>query len=177
MRTMKKNIATDKVKQTNLKLEIDLVPKTCWYSNLRKELPKDKWDLIRKAVYKRAKNQCQVCGAENVRLEAHEIWEYENGKQILSGFVCLCKMCHSVKHWGFSQILASKGKISMKALEKHFMAVNNCDENTMKKHINDSFNEWFKRSKKEWIFDASKFPKIDEMIKLVEKYKKESKNI
>lgn len=31
-----------------MKLEIELVPKTSWWNNLRKILPKSEWDKIRK---------------------------------------------------------------------------------------------------------------------------------
>ena len=36
------------------KLGFELVPDGCWYSNLRTELPKKLWDVVRKDAYARA---------------------------------------------------------------------------------------------------------------------------
>ena len=39
-----------------MKLNFELVPDSCWYSNLRSQLPKEVWDRIRKKAYARAVN-------------------------------------------------------------------------------------------------------------------------
>ncbi|MDF1534223.1 MAG: hypothetical protein P1P69_06945 [Methanosarcinaceae archaeon] len=64
-----------------MRLEIDLVPSTAWYSNLRTNISKNKWDKIRKQSYADANHKCAICGADG-RLNCHEIWEYD-GKKIL----------------------------------------------------------------------------------------------
>jgi len=48
-------------------LTIELVPKTCWYTNLRSELPKSKWDKLRKKSYQEADYKCQICGGKGNR--------------------------------------------------------------------------------------------------------------
>ncbi len=40
-----------------------------------------------------------------VRLECHEVWEYEEQTRVqrLSSLVALCTRCHQVKHWGWAR--------------------------------------------------------------------------
>ena len=59
------------------KLNFELVPDGCWYSNLRSELPKKLWDIVRKDAYARANGNCMICGRPAKRLEAHEKWSYD----------------------------------------------------------------------------------------------------
>ena len=42
-----------------MKLEIDLVPSTAWYSNLRKKVSQKDWDRIRKQSYADANHNVQ----------------------------------------------------------------------------------------------------------------------
>jgi hypothetical protein len=67
---------------TAQKLTIELVPKTCWYSNLRNAMPRSSWDKVRKKVYADYGHRCGVCSAANVRLNCHEIWEYDDQRHI-----------------------------------------------------------------------------------------------
>ena len=39
--------------KTNLKLDFELVPDGCWYSNLRSILKPAQWDIVRKEAYAR----------------------------------------------------------------------------------------------------------------------------
>jgi predicted restriction endonuclease len=74
-----------------LKLTIELVPKTSWYSNLRNVIRPAKWDKLRKSVYAEYEHKCGICGATGGRLNCHEIWEYidTNHEQKLIGFIAL----------------------------------------------------------------------------------------
>ena len=67
-----------------LKLNFELVPDSCWYSNLRSILSKEQWDVVRKEAYSRADGKCMICGAPSFRLEAHEQWEYDEENNIRS---------------------------------------------------------------------------------------------
>lgn len=124
-----------------LKLEIELVPRTCWFSNLRKTLTRREWDIIRKYTYGLSKDSsCMICGSKEGRLNAHEIWEYDlnTHTQKLIGLVALCDDCHMVKHIGFAQL---NGKFEEAA--DHFCLINNCDL--------EVFNEKIVRAKE--LFD------------------------
>lgn len=134
-----------------MKLFIELVPSTSWYSNLRKALPKEEWDRIRKKCYANAGFKCEICGAKGL-LNCHEIWKYDDAKHIqkLEGFIALCELCHHIKHIGLSGILASERKLDMDRVIEHFMKVNNCDRKAFENHRDNAFNEWKRRSAHEW---------------------------
>ena len=64
------------------KLTIELVPQTSWYTNVRSNVSKEQWDVIRKKCYAQANNVCEICGDTGKNqgykhnVECHEIWEY-----------------------------------------------------------------------------------------------------
>lgn len=144
-----------------MKLEIDLVPETAFYSNLRTKIPNKEWDKIRKQSYADANHKCAICGADG-RLNCHEIWEYDDKKRIqkLKGFIALCNDCHMIKHIGFANIQASKGLLDMDALIKHFMKINKVDKKTFDKHYENAFNVWRERSLKKWITDLAQWSSL-----------------
>ena len=82
----------------NYKLTIELVPKTSWYSNVRSNVSKNEWDIIRKKSYEHAGHVCEICGDigtnQGVKhnVECHEIWDYndETNEQTLGGLISLC---------------------------------------------------------------------------------------
>lgn len=141
---------------TALKLTIELVPKTCWYSNLRTQIRDGDWDRISKEA--RAAGVCAVCGAAGVRLSCHERWEYddERGTQRLLGFVALCDRCHGVKHIGRVGRLATEDPRQAHLLEdtiEHFMLVNGVDRQTFEAHKTEAFAVWRERGTRQWTTD------------------------
>jgi hypothetical protein len=144
-----------------MKLEIDLVPQTAWYSNLRTKISKKDWDEIRKRSYSETGNKCAICGAEE-KLNCHEIWEYDDEKYIqkLKGFIALCDDCHMIKHIGFAGIQNSKGLLDMNKLIKHFMKVNDVDRKTFDIHYEKSFEMWKGRSQHNWKTDLAEWSKL-----------------
>ncbi len=140
----------------NLKLTIELIPEGAWGENLRKYLPKEVWDRIRKEVIKKSNYKCSICGSSE-KLQCHEVWEFDDENHILKlkGFMALCENCHLVKHFGMAGILASDGKIELKELIQHFMRVNNCDLKTFEEHKKEAFKRFEERSKYEWLIDIS----------------------
>lgn len=77
------------------KLNFELVPDSCWYSNLRSILTPAQWDVVRKDAYARAEGRCMICGCPAKRLEAHERWEYDESTQTqkLADVVAVCRRC------------------------------------------------------------------------------------
>jgi len=151
----------DRIK--NLKLYIELVPESCWYENLRKVLSKNEWDTLRKEVYHKSGNKCEICGAIG-KLNCHEIWEYgdERNIQYLKGFQALCDSCHNIKHIGFVNIQISKGIWSeqvLNDLKKHFMMVNHVSSSVFRQHVKYAFGIWRKRSKEKWKTDLGNYVK------------------
>ena len=107
----------------NYKLNFELVPDGCWYSNLRSILKPADWDKLRRYVYNKAGGKCEICGEKTSRLDAHEKWSYDkkNKVQKLESIIAVCKKCHSVIHIGRTQLMGNED-----AAIEHFMKVNNC---------------------------------------------------
>lgn len=116
---------------SNLKLEIELIPKGAWGNNLRERLSGKDWDTLRNICYEKAKNRCAICGIGDADLEAHEVWDFNISAktQTLKDIVALCPACHGVKHIRNSERIGY-GKHS----KSHFMKINNCNELIFAKH-------------------------------------------
>lgn len=142
---------------TKFKLNFELVPDSCWYSNLRSALPKEAWDRIRKKAYARAGGKCMLCGAPTARLEAHEQWEYddEKGVQKLVNVVAVCRACHEVIHIGRTQLMGREREAS-----EHFMKVNGCTYAEYRKALGEANEKHRERSRRVWRLDVSKLNKF-----------------
>lgn len=140
----------------NLKLNFELVPDSCWYSNLRSNLSKEAWDIIRKKAYARANGRCMICGAPTTRLEAHEQWEYDDkkGVQSLKNVIAVCRPCHEVIHIGRTQLMGREREAAA-----HFMKVNGCSYADYIKALGEANAKHRERSRREWQLDVSELPK------------------
>lgn len=137
-----------------IKLTIELVPSTCWYSNVRSNIPKQEWDRIRAIVYKKANNKCELCGGKGIKwpVEAHEIWHYDDANKIqcLIGLQALCPDCHLVKHIGRASITGNYNK----AL-KHLIEVNQWSQAKANDYLVEQYKVWHERSKFDWTLDIT----------------------
>ncbi len=135
------------------KLNFELVPDSCWCSNLRSALPKEAWDVIRKKAYARAGGRCMICGAPTTRLEAHEQWRYDDGRcvQSLENIVAVCRPCHEVIHIGRTSLMGREKEAS-----EHFIKVNGCSYADYRKALGEANAVHRERSKKEWQLDVAK---------------------
>lgn len=137
-----------------LKLEIELIPKTCYGQNVRTMISAKRWDKFRKEVYANDNNRCRICESEK-RLNCHEVWEYNDAArtQRLLRFETVCGMCHHVVHFGMSRILAKKGQLDIEAVVQHFLKVNGVDLLTFKSHLQQAIQTWDERSRHQWTAD------------------------
>jgi transposase-like protein len=89
------------------------------------------------------------CNAKG-RMEAHEIWHYndETNTQKLGGLICLCNLCHLTMHLGFAEI---QGKLP--DVQRHLGKVNGWSKKETQEYIEAVFEVWFMRSKKQWTLD------------------------
>ncbi len=137
-----------------LVLEIELVPSTSWYNNVRAVVTKSQWDKIKSAVSSKAYALCEICGGTGPKhpVECHEVWLYDdkNHIQTLDRMIALCPDCHQVKHFGLAEVMGKRDK----AL-KHFMKINKISKIEAEKHIESSFKLWADRSKESWLTDIS----------------------
>ena len=135
------------------KLNFELVPDGCWFSNLRNNLPKKVWDVVRKDAYQRANGKCMICNRKVSRLEAHERWSYdeENGIQKLEDVIAVCNSCHSVIHIGRTQLVGDIDRAIA-----HFCKVNECNYAEYIKSLGKANEEHKRRNLvPEWCLDVS----------------------
>ena len=125
------------------KLSFQLVPSTCWYTNLRSILPN--WPEISYNV--RLNHTCDICGSRLGPFDAHEIWDYDDISHIqsLKNIICVCKDCHNVIHIGHAQIEGT----AEQAYE-WYIKVNNLTEDQADRDIKEAFYIWEKRSQYNW---------------------------
>lgn len=153
------------------KLTIELVPKTCYYSNVRTTVTKQEWNKIRFISYEKANNKCEICGdvgknqGYKHNVECHEIWEYDdtNHTQKLVGLVSLCPICHQVKHIGRA---IAMGRHQL--VHNQLMKVNRWTPKQVEIYILKCFEIQKERSKYQWKLDISMLSKEPYNIKLKE---------
>jgi hypothetical protein len=157
-------------------LFVDLIPATSWFKNVRSEIPKKVWDSIRKSVYARANDTCEICGRTPAkkngdRIECHERWEYlpgpkpGTGIQRLKRFIALCSACHESTHMGLAEV-RGRGEIA----KAHFKKVTGMSDQEVRKHIRQAFEIWERRSEMEWILEM---PLLEDLIPTISGNKKE----
>jgi len=142
------------------KLTIELVPRTCWGSNVRKILTATQWRKISQTQAVRAGHVCEICGESgltqgtNRTVECHEIWHYndETHVQTLTGLISLCPNCHQVKHYGRTKTLAPW---KAEAMHERLARLNGWSQDEVKRHVSQSWSLWEKRSLVPWSLDIS----------------------
>ncbi len=137
-----------------MKLTIELVPRTAWFSNLRKELTKEWWDRLRRDTYQAAGYECEICGGKGPKwpVECHEKWAYNDQEKIqtLLGLIALCPSCHQVKHIGLANV---HGKLEQATT--HLIRINNIPCAQAVEYIQQAVQRWQHRSMFEWTLDVS----------------------
>lgn len=147
------------------KLSIELVPSTIWYANIHNYYKKtnqmNKWQELKQYLFETEGRHCWICGKENIYLEAHEFWEYDDYRRIqkLAAVHHLCGLCHKIKHiglWCHSHEGPSKLRrqgLSREQLIQHFCHVNKCTTGDFLKYEDYAFVQWKQRSKFQWKQD------------------------
>jgi hypothetical protein len=138
-------------------LFVDLVPSSCWFSNVRSCVDQRDWERLRRMITNRADQRCEVCRRGQDRearrwLVAHERWAYDdsNNVQALRRLICLCTDCHTTTHFGLASI---NGK-STEAF-KHLSTITGLPADQVSQHINAAFALWRRRSAIAWELDLS----------------------
>jgi hypothetical protein len=136
------------------RLTVELVPATCWYSNLRSELPKEQWDLLRRAVYRQARNRCEVCGGRGSAhpVECHEVWLYDDHRHVqkLQRMIALCPACHESKHMAHANVTGNGARA-----RRHLAHINRSTASQVDEHLERAFAVWQQRSQHPWQLDLS----------------------
>jgi hypothetical protein len=136
------------------RLTVELVPSTCWYTNVRSNVAKAVWDRLRRQVAADAGQRCEVCGGRGRRwpVECHEVWHYDDDTNVqrLERLVALCPACHEVKHAG----LASK-RGRLEAVIQRLATVNWWTVDDAALYLEAVFEQWASRSRHQWTLDVS----------------------
>jgi hypothetical protein len=48
-------------------LFVDLIPRTCWFTNVRTCVTQQDWERLRRPIFRRAGHVCEACGAAENR--------------------------------------------------------------------------------------------------------------
>lgn len=135
-------------------LSIELVPRTCWFANVRSEVSGADWERLKRATFKSAGYRCEVCGGRGEKwpVECHEIWDYDDelGLQTLRGLIALCPACHEVKHIGRAE-MHGRGE----AARDHLARVNGWSTEEAEGYIEERFGLWYIRSERDWELEVS----------------------
>lgn len=136
------------------KLTIELVPQTCWFSNVRSNITNAEWTRLKKITAHNAGYKCEVCGGKGDKwpVECHEIWDYNDNHltQTLIGLIALCPSCHSAKHMGFTGLCGRDVEITC-----HLALVNGWSYHHAREYVEKQFEIWRERSKYHWLLDIS----------------------
>jgi len=136
---------------SRVRLTVEL-PETCWYSNLRSELPTDDWQKLRGLVLEHAESSCEICGTgtDEGAFECEAIWSYDDHHHVqrLERMMALCPACHEVKHID----LAARLGHADRALA-HLANVNGWDERTAGQHVAQAYEQWERRSQHDWSLE------------------------
>ena len=134
-------------------LFVDVIPTSCWFTNVRSSISRKDWDRVRKHVYERVNFICECCNINTkehvkfTRLEAHERWDYDNITKVqkLMRLIALCHECHEATHMGLAQIRDREVEA-----KNHLKKVRNFSDDECTLHIKDAFDTWRERNKYEW---------------------------
>jgi hypothetical protein len=136
-------------------LFVDMVPSSCWFTNVRTCVSQQDWERLRRMITRRARQQCEACGAKERRtvrrwLEAHERWAYDDqtGVQALRRLICLCSDCHLATHLGYANVTGQRDR----ALA-HLTAVTGMSDNEVGLHVYAAGELWSSRSARAWELD------------------------
>ena len=141
-----------------LKLNFEIIPTGAFNFNLRSQFSKKAWDIIRKDAYQRADGKCSICNSPSIRLEAHEVWEFNKEKKIqkLKDVIGICHKCHTVIHINRAH-LTNEIDVAI----AHFKRVNNVDYQGYVKALKDANEKNIELSKiYDWSLDLSYLEKF-----------------
>lgn len=136
------------------RLTVELVPSTCWWSNVRSQVPPDVWERLRRATASAAGHRCEICGGRGRRhpVECHEVWEYDDARRVqrLVRLTAICPACYEVKHLGLAEMRGRRG-----AALAHLARVNGWSAADAEAYVEAAFEQWTVRSRHDWTLDCT----------------------
>ena len=136
------------------KLTAELVPSTCWWSNLRSNMPSEEWAKCKAFVRRRSGDRCELCGGRGPKwpVECHEVWGYDDVTHVQSlvGLIALCPPCHEVKHIGRAEAVGN-----LERATNRLMVANGWTRADVELYLEGVWEVWHQRSSHEWTLDVS----------------------
>ena len=121
------------MKEREFLLQPKALPESTHYLNLRSIVSKSKWDKIRKEIYKRANNKCQLCNGQGRKhkVEAHELWnfDFKLKVQFLEDIIALCPNCHRIQHAFLLKLHDDKKILNAQYVINHLNKITNKNYN------------------------------------------------
>ena len=139
------------------KLELALVPSVLWGRSLAHHLAN--WGEVKAKVCECG--QCALCDTKTDKLDAHEVWEYHDDTHIvdLADIIPVCDNCHSVLHYGYSQIHGKEQQAFA-----WYCKVNNLTPQQANTAIRMTYIEWEMRSVyKDWRFSGNLATRVEQV--------------
>lgn len=158
----------------------DLIPSSCWFTNVRYCITSCDWERVRTYIYERVNYICECCDRDtskfdNLRMEAHERWSYDDDKKIqkLERLIALCNECHQATHYGLAQ-LRNRGEEAKEHLRWARKIRHGKDDEDILSLCLNALDLYIKRNKIQWELDLSLM--TDNGIELVKNVKKEDRH-
>lgn len=134
------------------KLVVELVPSTCWLSNVRSLMTDHYWRKLSRMAAEDAGHRCQVCNGRGRQhaVECHEMWLYDDARkaQRLMKLTAVCPYCHRVKHFGRA-MSTGNGEEALSSLCR----VNDWDRQHANRYLTGVFAQYAERSQYRWSLD------------------------
>lgn len=147
----------DSFNHSGTTLYTELVPKTCWLSNVRDHLTTKEWSEVKDWCYRRSKYRCEICGETGIgqrsrkwNVEAHEVWHYDDldKSQTLIGLISLCPSCHECKHYGRALAVGIDARVRYR-----LKTLNNWSWSEVRTHCEESVQQYVERSMHQWTLN------------------------
>jgi len=136
------------------RLRVELVPSTCWLSNVRSLMKRSAWKRLAAEVAEDGGRCCEVCRGRGRQhaVECHEVWLYDDPRRVqkLMRLQALCPRCHRVKHLGRTMNMGY-GEQACVWLAR----VNGWDATTTNRYVDAVFEQWQARSQRGWALDLT----------------------
>ncbi|MBJ6984044.1 DUF5710 domain-containing protein [Luteimonas sp. MC1750] len=136
-------------------LALELIPSTCWLTNLRSCLSPEDFKRVRMGIRQRSGKTCEVCKGhehpdDEIYLDVHPRFEYIEGVQVLRRLVCVCTRCLRAIEFGTAQLHGYRQDAFA-----HLQQVNGWSAEQAMAHVHAAFEQWAGRSRMEWDVDLS----------------------
>jgi len=138
-------------------LFVDLIPRSCWFTNVRSCVEPRDWERLRKLIIDRTGNECETCyeppdREHQLYMECHERWHYDDQThtQRLVRLLCLCTRCHEATHMGLAKIRRRE----FEAIEQ-LTRVEGWTFERAEEHVEAAFELWRERNRTNWTLDLT----------------------